>query len=79
MEFIQEKNNKNKSATKNTYLIIKNNIENNEENIIQDLNEKYFKIKECLYRCGNNVLECNKEETKKILFSFFNLKIFLEK
>ena len=79
LEFIQEKNNKNKSATKNTYLIIKNNIENNEENIIQDLNEKYFKIKECLYRCGNNVLECNKEETKNILFSFLNLKIFLEK
>ena len=40
---------------------------------------KYFKIKECLYRCGNNVLECNKEETKNILFSFLNLKIFLEK
>ena len=49
-----------------------------EENIIQDLNEKYFKIKECLSRCGNAVLECNKEETKNILFSFFNLKKFLE-
>ena len=48
------------------------------ENIIQDLNEKYFKIKECLARCGNIVLECNKEETKNILFSFFNLKKFLD-
>ena len=78
IEFIQEKNNKNKSASKNIYLIIKNNSENLEENIIQDLNEKYFKIKECLSRCGNIVLECNKEETKNILFSFFNLKKFLD-
>lgn len=78
-EFLKEKNNKNKSASKNIYLIIKNNSENLEENIIQDLNEKYFKIKECLIRCGNIVLECNKEETKNILFSFFNLKKFFDK
>ena len=78
IEFIKEKNNKNKSASKNIYLIIKNNSENLEENIIQDLNEKYFKIKECLTRCGNIVLECNKDETKNILFSFFNLKKFLD-
>ena len=78
IEFIQEKNKKNKSASKNIYLIIKNNSDNLEENIIQDLNEKYFKIKECLTRCGNIVLECNKEETKNILFSFFNLRKFLE-
>ena len=79
IEFINEKNNKNKSSSKNIYLIIKNNIANLEENIFQELNEKYFKIKECLSRCGNNVLECSKEETKNILFSFFNLKIFLDK
>ena len=79
IEFINEKNNKNKSASKNIYLIIKNNLENIEENIFQELNEKYFKIKECLNRCGNIVLECNKEETKNILFSFFNLRIFLDK
>ena len=78
IEFIEEKNNRNKSASKNIYLIIKNTSENLEENIIQDLNEKYFKIKECLIRCGNNVIECNKEETKNILFSFFNLKKFLD-
>ena len=78
IEFIKEKNNKNKSASKNIYLIIKNNTENLEENIIQDLNEKYFKIKECLTRCGNVVLECNKDETENILFSFFNLKKFLD-
>lgn len=79
IKFIKEKNNKNKSASKNIYLIIKNTTENLEENIIQELNEKYFKIKDCLVRCGNIVLECNKEETKNILFSFFNLKEFLDK
>ena len=78
IKFIKEKNNKNKSASKNIYLIIKNNSENLEENIIQELNEKYFKIKECLIRCGNVVQECDKEEIKKILFSFFNLKKFLD-
>ncbi len=79
IEFIKEKNNQNKSASKNIYLIIKNKIENNEENIFQELNEKYFKIKECLLRCGNMVIECNKQETQNILFSFFNIKIFLNK
>ena len=78
IKFIKEKNNKNKSASKNIYLIIKNNSENLEENIIQELNEKYFKIKDCLIRCGNVVQECDKEEIKKILFSFFNLKKFLD-
>ena len=78
IKFIKEKNNKNKSASKNIYLIIKNNSENLEENIIQELNEKYFKIKDCLIRCGNVALECNKEEIKNILFSFFNLKKFLD-
>ena len=78
IKFIKEKNNKNKSASKNIYLIIKNTTENLEENIIQELNEKYFKIKDCLIRCGNVVQECNKEEIKNILFSFFNLKKFLD-
>ena len=78
IKFIKEKNNKNKSASKNIYLIIKNNTDNLEENIIQELNEKYFKIKDCLIRCGNVVQECNKEEIKNILFSFFNLKKFLD-
>lgn len=78
LKFIKERNDKNKSASKNIYLIIKNNTENLEENIIQELNEKYFKIKDCLIRCGNNVYECGKEETKNILFSFLNLRKFLD-
>lgn len=79
IEFIKEKNNINKASSKNIYLIIKNNSENLEENIFQELNEKYFKIKECLSRCGNIVIECKKEEIKNILFSFFNAKNFLDR
>jgi len=78
INFIQEKNNQNKSSSKNIYLIIKNNCNNMEENIIQELNEKYFKVKECLLRCVSNVIECNKKETIYILFSFFNSKKFLD-
>ena len=79
IEFLKLKNQKNKSASKNIFLIIKNTTENNEENIFQELNEKYFKIKDALLRCGNLSYECDKKEIKKILFSFFNTKIFLEK
>ena len=83
INFIQEKNNKNKSISKNIYLIIKkeikNNTENFEENVFQELNEIYFKIKENLSRCGNKVLECSKEENIEIIFSFLNIKKYSEK
>lgn len=84
INFIKEKNNTNKSSSKNIYLIIKNkniknNFENLEENIFQELNEKYLKIKDNLARCGNYVFECSKEETIKILFSFLNSKKFLDR
>ena len=78
-EIQKKENNKIINKYANNYIIINNKTENNEENIFQELNEKYFKIKDGLLRCGNLTLECNKEETKKILFSFFNTKIFLEK
>ena len=79
-----DKNNKNKAASKNIYLIIKNNEikytnEKIEENIFLDLNEKYFKIKDSLIRCGNIAVELNKEETKEIIYSFLNSKKYLEK
>ena len=67
------------TPTSSGRVVIKNNSDNLEENIIQELNEKYFKIKDCLIRCGNVVFECNKTEIKNILFSFFNLKKFLDK
>ena len=83
-EFIMDKNNKNKAASKNIYLIIKNNEikftnEKIEDNIFQDLNEKYFKIKDSLIRCGNIAVELNKEESKEIIYSFLNSKKYLEK
>ena len=71
INYIKEKNNLNKSASKNFYLIIKNKTENNEENIIQELNEKYFKIKDNLLRCGNLIFECDKNEIKKNIIFFF--------
>ena len=43
-----------------------------------DLKEKYFKIKECLSRCGNDVIELNnKNEIFKIFYSLLNTRKFL--
>jgi len=59
--FIQEFNRKRKSSSKNFYIIIKEIPENKKEIskiekiLCENLNEKYFKIKECLARCGNIV------------------------
>lgn len=85
ISFIQKINQEKKSSSKNFYIIIKEepkqmNLEtdNIEEIIIEQLNEKFFKIKECLSRCGNTVFELGeKEETRKILFSFLNSRIYL--
>ena len=59
----------NKSDSKQFFIIISENIENKkEEIIIQELNEKYFKIKDGLSRCGNKIININKkEEIEKIL------------
>ena len=44
-----------------------------EEIIKNDLKEKYFKIKECLSRCGNYVEEMSdKNEIQNLFFSFFS-------
>lgn len=82
IKYLKEKNDPKNSSSRNIFLIIENNnikeINNLiEENIIQELNEKYFKIKDYLLKCGNIAIECNKEETKEILYSFFNMKKFL--
>lgn len=83
INYIKDLNNNKKSSSKNYYIII--SYENKNDEIIdklsyasEDLNNKYFKIKECLSRCGNiaiNVIE--KEQIKKILFSFFNTRIYI--
>ena len=79
IDFIQNFNSIKNSSTKNFYIIISENSEEQEENIFQKLNEKYFKIKECLFRCGNIVQDFNsKKEIKEIFNIFFNSRIYLK-
>ena len=81
--FIKSKTEENNSSSKNFFIVIKYTINtaqnkqletNTNKNIaINFLNESYFKIKESLSRCGNTVYDINsKNETEKILISFFN-------
>lgn len=82
IQYIQELNQNKKSSNKNFYIVIKNTIENErieniEENIIEELNDKYFKIKECLARCGNIVKDINKKEkVEELLISFINRRLY---
>lgn len=74
IEYIKQKNEENKSASKSFFIIIEyENMENKDKfHIFSYLNENYFKIKETLSRCGNIVYDCNtKEEVEKILSTFF--------
>lgn len=80
INYIKELNKNKKSSNKNFYIIIKNNIkeEKIEENIVEELNENYFKTKECLARCGNIVKDINKKENiKKLIQSFINKRLLL--
>jgi len=81
IEYINQINSNKKSSSKNFYIIISKKISKEKEynesfEIIKNgLKEKYFKIKECLSRCGNSVFEITeKEEILKILNSFFNTR-----
>ena len=78
INFINEINIDKKSSSKNFFIIIKHDNKNNIENenvIFNDLNDKYFKIKECLSRCGNIVYDFQKkEEIISIIKSFINKK-----
>lgn len=72
IKFINKLNNSKNSSSKDFYLIVsneKNNNFNSIEIIENDLKEKYFKIKECLSRCGNNVSEIN---NKNNIYEIFN-------
>lgn len=82
IKYIKKLNQNKKSSSKNFYIIIKyknNNELNNLENYAtQELNDKYFKIKDNLSRCGNKVKDFSeKKEIKNILNLFFNKRIFL--
>ena len=81
IEYINKINLSKKSSSKNFYIIISKKISKDQEYnesfemIKNDLKEKYFKIKECLSRCGNSVFEINtKEEAIKLINSFFNTR-----
>ena len=80
INYIKKINLLNKASSKDFYIIISHVI-NSRENINlndiieNDLKEKYFKIKECLVRCGNEVSEIiNSEDIVKIFNSFFNTR-----
>ena len=81
IKFIQTLNYSRNSASKDFYLIISSENSDNfnsKEIIENDLKEKYFKIKECLSRCGNDVIELNnKNEIFKIFYSLLNTRKFL--
>ena len=76
INYIKEINDNIQSTAKRFFIIIKTNTKKEEEHIQQELGEKYLKIKENLERCGNKVQEIEtKEETKEILFSFYNKRL----
>lgn len=71
-----------KSSSKNFYIIISNSEEQkvDQEIIIEELNDKFFKIKDCLSRCGNIVTGYStKKELIQIIYSFLNSKNYLNK
>ena len=81
--FIQSINQEKKSSSKNFYILIrefpknkKQELELGEEKILcEKLNDCYFKIKECLTKCGNQVIDSdNRETSEKILYSSLNTR-----
>ena len=81
IQYIKKLNYNKKSSNKKFYIIIKNsqNKENKktEEIIIEELNDNFYKIKECLARCGNIVKDISKrEEVIEILYSFVNTRMY---
>ena len=77
IEYINKINSERKSSSKDFYIIISNKFDKKnkyvqtEEIIKNELKENYFKIKECLSRTGNDVLELtNKEEVENLFYSF---------
>ena len=82
IQYIKNLNHNKKSSTKNFYIVIKEKNQNKEiinfeEYAIENLNDKYFKIKDCLARCGNIVTDINeKQQILTILFSFLNSRMY---
>lgn len=82
IQYLKNLNHNKKSSTKNFYIILKYKNKNKELVNIEDyateeLNDKYFKIKDCLSRCGNIITDYNeKKQVISILFSFLNSRIY---
>lgn len=76
INFIKDKSSKSDFSNKNFIIVIKETSKDAEidlENIkINNLNDKYYKIRECLSKCGNLVTEISKEETIELLYNSFN-------
>ena len=83
IQYIKQLNHEKKSSSKNFYIVLKcknDNKEtvNHESYLIEKLNDQYFRIKECLSRCGNIVIDLNnKKEIIKVIYSFLNTRIYL--
>lgn len=82
INFINNINSIKNASSKNFFIIIENSektFNTSDDVIFEELNEKYFKIKECLSRCGNIVKDYdNKSDILKIIYSFFNSRIYFE-
>jgi hypothetical protein len=81
IQYIKNLNQNKKSSNKRFFIIIKNSpnkeIEKTEEMIIEELNDNFFKIKECLARCGNVVKDISeKEKIINLLYSFINTRMY---
>ena len=80
IEYIKYLNQKKESTKKKFFILIKNSnikkqININEKSIINELNEKYFKIKEILIHCGNDAINIDyPNDVIQILKSFLNIK-----
>ena len=80
IDYINNLNIINKASSKDFYLIINYENKNKEKLELNDiiennLKEKYFKIKECLSRCGNEIQEIlNSKEIINIYYSFLNTR-----
>ena len=83
IEYINKINLSKKSSSKDFFIIISNEINKeieSEEFIFSDLKEKYFKIKECLSRCGNSAIELNnKKEIINLFYSLLNNRKYMNK
>ena len=92
IEYIQSLNHQKKSSSKNFYIILKyknddKKIKTVDDLAIENLNDKYFKIKDCLSRCGNGVIDINNINTEalfilnillmilEILFGIYSIKL----